>query len=114
MGTLDRSQCVEVRAHGFVIPDPLEVGVEHSRRVSGRSLGPRLLQQPGIVFDTRGPGEDMNKPHDIEREIEDPSEKHVADEIENVVHHATSIEEEMLLEAAEIEEAAYHEPDPDS
>lgn len=56
----------------------------------------------------------MTGPRDIEREIDDPAEKRVADEIEKAVSKATSIEEEALLNAAEIEEAAYSEPDEDN
>jgi len=52
----------------------------------------------------------MDTPRDIQQEIEDPAEKRVADEIEHTVRAATSIEEEAMLEAAELEEAAYHEP----
>jgi hypothetical protein len=53
----------------------------------------------------------MDRQSDIEREFDDPAEKHVADEIEKVVRVATSIEEEAMLEAAELEELGYAERD---
>lgn len=37
----------------------------------------------------------------------DKAEKHVADDIEAAIHQPTSIEEEAMLEAAEIEEVEY-------
>ena len=37
-------------------------------------------------------------------------EKHVADEIEKAIKKPTSIEEEALLEAAEIEELQFDDP----
>lgn len=39
-------------------------------------------------------------------------EKHVADEIEKAITHPTSIEEEALLEAAEIEEVKFGDKSP--
>ena len=55
----------------------------------------------------------MDRHSDIEQEFDDPAEKHVADEIEKSVPVATSIEEEAMLEAAELEEVAYAEQDAD-
>ena len=40
---------------------------------------------------------------------EDPQEKAVADGIESAIKRAGSIEEEMMLEAAELEEVEYRE-----
>lgn len=49
----------------------------------------------------------MNTPRDIEYEVGDPAEKLVADEIERTIGRAGSIEEQELLEAAELEEIEF-------
>ncbi len=45
--------------------------------------------------------------HRHQNPAEDPAEKSVADAIESVIGKARSIEEEMLLEAAELEEMEF-------
>jgi hypothetical protein len=51
----------------------------------------------------------MNREPEEVRVADDAAEKHVADDIERSIGRATSIEEEALLNAAELEEIEYRE-----
>lgn len=49
----------------------------------------------------------MDKQRNIDDEALELDEKHVADAIDQSIHHPSSIEEEALLEAAELEELKF-------